>query len=249
MVHTAKAAVPFSGPKGGTMREGKKNLNAPPKPKGSRNAELTKGKLIRVAAQEFAKHGFGGARTEIIANRAGVNKGLIYHYFRTKENLYKAVLEHVYATIRGREQTLDLTHLNPLQGMKRLIEFSFDGWAKNPGFIKLLNEENLHRAKHIRGSEKIVEYHVPLVLLLKELLHRGARDGVFRRDLDPVQLYLSIASEVYFYFSNAYTLGVSFGHDFLAPEAVQMRRRMIVGTILGYVTNLEFVDDAICDGS
>jgi AcrR family transcriptional regulator len=207
--------------------------------KRSRNAELTKKKLIRVATQEFAKHGFGGARTEVIASRANVNKGLIYHYFRTKENLYIAVLEHVYETMRGRERELDLAHLDPLEGMKRLIEFSFDGWAKTPAFIKLLNEENLHHAKHIRGSQKILQSHAPLVVLVQDLLRRGVQDGVFRSGVDPIQLYLSIASEVYFYFSNAYTLGVSFGVDFLAPQAVRLRRRTIVKTILGYLTNIE----------
>ena len=216
----------------------------PPKIKRSRNAELTKKKLIRVAAQEFAKHGFGGARTEVIANRAGVNKGLIYHYFRTKENLYKAVLEHVYETIRGREQTLDLAHLDPLEGMKHLIEFSFDGWARTPTFIKLLNEENLHHARHIRGSKKILQYHEPLVLLLQDLLERGVKEGIFRRGVDPVQLYLSIASEVYFYFSNVYTLSVGFGTDFLAPQAVKARRRTIVNTIVGYLTNIHDGDGA-----
>ena len=62
---------------------------------------------------------------------------------------------------------------------------------------------------------------------------------MFRRGIDPVQLYLSIASEVYFYFSNAYTLGVGFGVDFLAPQAVKLRRRTIVKTIIGYLTNTE----------
>jgi TetR/AcrR family transcriptional regulator len=211
--------------------------------KRSRNAELTKKKLIRVATQEFAKHGFGGARTEVIATRANVNKGLIHHYFRTKENLYTAVLEHVYETMRGRERTLDLGELDPLEGIRYLIEFSFDGWAKTPAFIKLLNEENLHHARHIRGSKKILQYHAPLVVLLQDLLQRGVAAGVFRRGVDPVQLYLSIASEVYFYFSNAYTLGVGFGIDFLKPNAIKVRRRTIVKTIVGYLTNLE--DDRV----
>ena len=136
------------------------------------------------------------------------------------------------------ELTLDLSHLDPLEGMKTLIEFSFDGWAKTPDFIKLLNEENLHHAKHIRGSQRILKYHAPLVVLVQDLLRRGEREGIFRRGVDPIQLYLSIASEVYFYFSNAYTLGVSFGVDFLTSKAVKARRRNIVKTIIGYLTNL-----------
>ena len=52
-----------------------------------------------------------------------------------------------------------------------------------------------------------------------------------------MQLYISMAAEVYFYFSNAHTLGVGFGRNLLSPGALVTRRRMTGEVIIGYLTN------------
>jgi hypothetical protein len=61
--------------------------------------------------------------------------------------------------------------------------------------------------------------HSPLVTVLSEILARGAREGVFRRGVDPVQLYISIAALGYFYLGNRHTLSTIFGRDLLSPRA------------------------------
>ena len=68
--------------------------------------------------------------------------------------------------------------------------------------------------------------------MLSELLARGARDGVFRRGVDPVQLYISIAALGYFYLSNAHTLSTIFGRDLLAPRARAAAARPRGGLVL-----------------
>ena len=60
-----------------------------------RDPVATRKKLLTAARLEFARHGFAGARVDEIAERAGVNKQLVYHYFGDKDALYLAVLEWV----------------------------------------------------------------------------------------------------------------------------------------------------------
>ena len=70
----------------------------------SRDADRTQQEILAAATGEFAAHGFGGARIEAIAERAGVNKKLIYYYFEGKDALFLAVLEQTYADIRAAER-------------------------------------------------------------------------------------------------------------------------------------------------
>lgn len=193
-----------------------------------RDPVATKAALLKSAVGEFAAKGLAGARIDEIAQRAGVNKQLVYHYFGSKDELYRAALELVYAEIRERERALHLGDLPPQAAMERLIGFSFDYLAEHPEFLALLNDENRQEARHIRGSERLEEMHSPLVALLKETLERGAEEGVFRRDLEPVQLYISVAGLSYFFFSNNRTLSAIFGRSLDTPKAVAERRRHII---------------------
>ena len=150
-------------------------------------------------AAGFARHGFAGARVDEIAERAGVNKQLVYHYFGDKDALYLAVLEWVYADIREQERQLNLEGLPPEKAIRKLIEASFDYLAANPDFIVLLNDENRGGARHVRGSTRLEAMHSPLVKSVSHILHEGVRAGVFRKGIDPIQLYISIAGLSYFY--------------------------------------------------
>ena len=127
---------------------------------------------------------------------------MIYHYFGNKDGLYLAALERVYEELRGTESTLDLAHLAPAAAIRRLVEFTFDYSRRHPELISLINNENLHRARHLRKSKKVRELHSPFVKLIDDILRRGVAEGVFRTGLDPVELYITIAAVGYFYLSN-----------------------------------------------
>ena len=123
---------------------------------------------------------------------------MIYHYFGSKEGLYLAALERVYEGLRGEERTLHLDHLAPEMAIRRLIEFNFDYSHAHPEMISLINSENLHRARHLRKSKKVRELHSPFVKLIADILRRGVAAGVFRRGLDPIDVYITIAAIGYF---------------------------------------------------
>ena len=197
-----------------------------------RNPEATRQKLLSAARREFAGSGLAGARVDEIAARAGVNKQLVSHYFGDKDALYLAVLEWVYEEIRTQERNLNLAGLPPRDAIRKLIESSFDHLATHPDFILLLNDENRGGARHVRRSRRLEAMHSPLVSMVSKILSEGVRDGVFRRGINPVHLYISIAGLSYFYFSNTPTLSAIFGKNLASPTARRARRRHVVDLVL-----------------
>src|SRR6476620_4445094 len=105
--------------------------------------------ILRAATIEFSKNGYGGTRIDAIARQTRTTRAMIYYYFGTKENLYRAVLDGAYRSIREEEKKLDLEHLPPLVAMQRFAEFTFDFYQTHPEFVALVIAENQVGGRHI----------------------------------------------------------------------------------------------------
>lgn len=202
------------------------------KPKRLRDATATRRRILKSATSEFAKKGLAGARVDEIASRADINKRMLYVYFGNKEELFLAVLEEAYADIRTAERKLDLDHLDPVNALKTLVRFTWSYYLKHPDFLRLINSENLHRARHLKRSTRIKEMHSPFVKMIADLLKRGVKGGVFRRGIDPNQLYISIAALGYYYLTNRFTLSVIYGKNLGAEPALDERLAAIEDMVL-----------------
>lgn len=198
----------------------------------SRDPERTRQRILDAATEEFARYGLGGARVDRIAERAGANKRMLYYYFTDKDNLFLAALEGSYARIRAAERELELEHLPPREALERLVQFTWTYFLEHPEFLTLLNSENLHKGRHVKRSRRVGQLHTPLVETLRSVLQRGEKAGVFRKGVDPVQLYISIAGEGYFYLSNRYTLSQIFRRDLMSKRALAARARHNVDIIV-----------------
>ena len=192
-------------------------------------------RIFEAARKEFAEKGLAGARTDEITAIAGSNKRMLYYYFNSKEDLYLAVLEDAYVDMRRREAELQLQELEPVQAITRLVEFKFDYCEQNPWLIGLLAGENMTGAQHLRRSQRLDELHSSLVKTISQILARGARQGVFRADADPLETYISIAALSHFFFSNAATLSTAFKKDLRSAVARRRRRKHVVDVVLGYL--------------
>ena len=201
----------------------------------SRDADRTREEILRAATAEFTDHGLMGARIEAIAERAGVNKKLIYYYFAGKDELFLAVLEQSYADIRAAEQELHLEALAPVEAIRALVAFTWRHYLAHPEFLSLLASENMHRAGHLKRSGRIREMNSPLIEALVGVLARGQASAELRSGIDAMQLYISIAGLAWFYLSNKHTLGAIFGSDLMAPAARDERLCHMTDVILGYV--------------
>jgi AcrR family transcriptional regulator len=200
-----------------------------------RDPARNQGRILRAATEEFARYGLAGARVDRIAARAGANKRMLYYYYGNKEELFLKVLEAAYAQIRTAEKALHLADVEPEEAIRRLVEFTWRYYLENPEFMNLLNSENLHRGRHVKRSRSIVAMHSPFVAMIGEVLERGVRGGRFRKGVDPVQLYISIAGLGYFYLSNRYTLSNIFGRPLMSPRKQSERLEHMTEVVLGYL--------------
>ncbi|HEY4204842.1 MAG TPA: TetR/AcrR family transcriptional regulator [Xanthobacteraceae bacterium] len=207
-------------------------MNEPDSVPRRRDAAATRRKLLTAAREEFARSGFAGARVDEIAAKAGVNKQLVYHYFGDKDAMYFAVLEWIYAEIRDYERDLKLNGLSPDNIIRRLIESSFDYLALHPDLVALLNDENRNGAPHISSFRNLTPSNSPLLGVIKKALSHGVRNGIFRRGVNPEQLYISIAGLSYFYFSGMPTLSTVFRKDMATTAALRKRRKHIIDLVL-----------------
>lgn len=197
---------------------------------------MTRESIIIAATEEFSNYGLAGARVDAIAARTRTAKRMIYYYFGSKEGLFNAVLERAYSCIRAAERGLDLERLAPVAAIQRLVEFTFDYEEANVDFIRLVAIENTHRGEHIAESKMIKDLNIPIIDQLRSILERGQKDGVFRLDVEPLDLHYLISSFCFFRVSNQYTLRAIFKRDTFDPEVRAIHKQMLVDAVLGFLT-------------
>jgi TetR/AcrR family transcriptional regulator len=200
-----------------------------------RDPERTSAAILAAAVAEFSQRGYDGARIDGIAKRARINKRMLYHYFGGKEGLYLAVLEGRYAAIRSAETLLDLTHRQPVEGMRELVQFTWSYFLEHPEFLSILATENQHKARFLKQSDRAVQLNSPLVEALRQVLLHGEEQQIFRAGVDPVQLYISIAALGAFYLSNRWTLSTIFRRDLISDAEVAAWGEHIVDMVLAFL--------------
>ena len=196
-----------------------------------RNSEATKRRILDAALEEFSRLGLGGARVDAIAEKAAANKGLIYAYFGSKEELFTAVLEEAYLGIRQAERELDLDRLDPAEAMDTFVRFTWQYYLDHPEFLTLVNSENLHKGRHLKKSKTVRDAFPPLISLVQAILDRGVAEGAFRKGVDPVQLNITIAAIGYYYLTNRFTGSFIYDRDFMEPKRLEERLEFDLETI------------------
>ena len=201
-----------------------------------RDAERTRADILAVATREFADRGYAGARVNEIAAKTSTTKRMIYYYFGGKEQLYIAVLEQAYSLIRTLEQRLDVEHLDPVEAIRELAGITFDHHESHPDFIRLVSIENIHHAEHIAHSEVLSGLANPAVDVLGTILDRGWAAGLFRDDVDALDVHQVISGFCVFRTANRHTFGAIFGRDMLDPARREHQRRMLGDLVVAYLT-------------
>ncbi|MBN3756375.1 TetR/AcrR family transcriptional regulator [Paraburkholderia sp. Tr-20389] len=204
-------------------------------PRRKYDPEETKRNILEVATQEFSSMGLTGARVDAIAERTNTTKRMLYYYFGSKEGLYEAVLEKVYGDIRALEQDLKVSDMSPMDGLRSLVEFTFDYHDKHRDFVRLVTIENIHGAKYIEQVKTFKNRNATVIHTIEDLLTRGVASGDFREDIDAIDLHLLISSLCFHRIANRHTFGTAFGRD---PSHIRLRARhraMIVDATLRFV--------------
>lgn len=205
-------------------------------PERIRDAERTKAEILAVATAEFADRGYAGARINEIADKTRTTKRMIYYYFGGKEQLYIAVLEHEYHRIRSLERQLDVEHLDPVEAVRELCGLTFDHHEAHPEFIRLVSIENIHHAEHLTGSASLSGMANPALDVLGTILERGWAAGLFRDDVDALDVHQFISAYCVFRTANRHTFGAIFGRDMLDPARRAHQRQMLGDAVVAWLT-------------
>jgi AcrR family transcriptional regulator len=217
-----------------------KLVHSPKPPRARRNDPArTMAEILTVATAEFADKGLAGARIDAIADATQTSKRMIYYYYGSKEGLYRAVLENAYRRTREIEADLHLRDLAPVEGLRKLVEFTFERHRQNEPFIRLVMSENILRGEYIRQIPHIRDLNVPVIETIADLYARGVREGVFRRGLDPVDIHWAISAFAFFNVSNRHTFGVIFEKGGSTGPAETIARREAVEMVLRYVCHTD----------
>jgi len=213
-----------------TAQPGAARLGTRARPDESRAA------ILRAAVAEFGEYGIAGARTDRIALRAHVNKALLYYYFKDKDAIYEAVLDHVFSGMRDRVMPVLESDLAPREKLLEYVGRYFDYIAANPKFPRVVQAEWMRVGA--RSSPQMLriarEYFAPIFQRVAEMLRQGAEAGEFR-ELDPMDFMPSMVGVVIFYFSTVPAMKALLKVDPLSKERIAERRKFV----------LEFISKAV----
>jgi len=194
--------------------------------------EESRAAILKAAVAEFAEHGIAGARTDAIARAAHVNKALLYYYFKDKDALYEAVLDHVFGGMRARVMPVLESNLSPRQKMLEYLGAYFDYIAANPRFPRVVQGEWMRpgakgRARMRRVAKK---YFRPILERLAEVLREGIEAGEFR-PVNALDFVPSVVGVVVFYFSAAPLMKTLMKIEPLSEERIRERRAFVLDFI------------------
>src|ERR1700690_447476 len=165
--------------------------------------EESRAAILNAAVAEFADYGIAGARTDAIARAARVNKALLYYYFKDKDALYEAVLDHVFGGLRDRVTPVLDSKLPPRQKMLEYLGAYFDYIAANPCFPRVVQAEWMRAGAGSPRMQRVAkEYFRPIFEKVAEVLREGISAGEFRA-VNPMDFLPSLAAVIVFYFGAA----------------------------------------------
>jgi TetR/AcrR family transcriptional regulator len=183
-------------------------------------ARHTRAAILQAATNIFAREGLAGARTDAIARAARVNKALLYYYFKSKDDLYRAVLEEHLQEFAS--CALEVLSRRGSAGatVLRFVTMHFDFISARPYYPLLFQRFSLSGGEGLQRLAR--RYFAPVRRKLIALLARGVRSGEFRR-VDCRHMAISLVGVTVFYFVNA-PIATAIG-NFNPYGATNLRKR------------------------
>jgi len=203
--------------------------------KGKRNAQASKQRLLNAAIEVFARKGPGAATVDEISALAGLNKRLTYHYFGSKELLYKAALYQVYESFFSLEIELSAMLLPADELLETLVRRYYRFLDEHPDFVRMLCFENLNDAQAAREMN-LQDKKAPIITALRLAQQVGQDAKRFRNDIDVADLLISIFSLCFFYFSNRYTMCQLLENNTTSLSNLDKRIKNVVALLLYGIT-------------
>jgi AcrR family transcriptional regulator len=162
-----------------------------------KRGKKTREKILKVATKLFAKYGFAGTSMDEIAERVGIRKASLYHHFSSKQEIYEELIKRVFAEIIKIFQ-VSFSSGDILKDAENLISKIMNFILQNEDYVKILLRELLD--ENLPVKQFALEY-VPKILSFgSEILERGRKEGIFKENVDPIQLSITLAGAIIIYF-------------------------------------------------
>ncbi|MGA3346389.1 MAG: TetR/AcrR family transcriptional regulator [Terracidiphilus sp.] len=188
-------------------------------------ADLTRARILEAAIRQFSQNGLAGARTEQIAEEAGVNKALLYYYFKSKDDLYAAALESVFEEVRSTSVAVLEANASHGERFLQIVLGNFDRSFSHPSWRTLMQHEmvRLHRGEQNSLEPMAERFFRPLWVMVDKLIEEGIASGELVK-ADPAQIrYAALGANV-FYFLSAPLTRMVLGIDPLERGELARRR-------------------------
>lgn len=199
-----------------------------------RNSQKSKLDILEAAEKLFAEKGIYGTRVDEIAKEANINKRMIYEYFGNKEELYREVLVSAYRRLGTLELDILSENMSPSELIQLLIKMYFGFLRDHPTYVSLIQWENLNKGKYIQetGFSGIKD---PTLELLRDIMEKGKKQGVFRNEVDTEQVIISLLTYCFSYFSNRYTLSKLLSRQLDDMDNINKRIEHVTNMFLSYL--------------
>lgn len=195
----------------------------------------TKLAILKAAEEEYSEKGIYGARVDEIAAKAKINKGMIYQYYGSKEELYKTVLKNVYDRLTDSEEMVILNHKDCITQITELIRTYFFFLRDNPTYVRMVMWENLNYGQYFKEKE-LGSVKNPIRLELGRIIEEGKCNGMISEHVDEEEIFQSLIACSFNYFSNCWTMKQILNRDLEHEEEIEYRIKQVTRMIITYVS-------------
>ena len=140
--------------------------------------------ILDAAIRVFARQGFHATRVSDIADEAGVAYGLVYHYFRSKEEVLDTLFTERWDLLLEVIRDTDAQDLAPREKLRAIASFIVDSYVHDPELMKVIIVE-VTRAANSFGRTHLTEIRRAYQSIAK-IVADGQKVGAFRTDVDPM---------------------------------------------------------------
>lgn len=192
--------------------------------------------VVATALTFFAEDGFSETKLEKIAKASGMSKRMIHYHFGDKKGLYIKAVSYALRLLRPEAEAMQLDSAVPVDGVRKIVEALYTCITKHPEAVRLLLMENLHSQDSVDSTAAYSD-ESNVLLNLDKLLMLGQDAGAFRPGIAAEDVLVLISSLGYYRLSNQLVMDHLFDVDLSSEANIEGMRRLVVDTVLAFLTS------------
>jgi len=180
--------------------------------------------ILDAAVRVFARDGFHTSRVADIATEAGIAHGLLYHYFRSKDEVLTTLFRENWGELLERLRVVEVSDGPADEKLRGIVKIILRTWRNDPALVTVMVRE-VARSAHLQTQVEDVR---EAIASIQRVIEQGQRDGVFDAELDP-----RLAAWVVYGGLEELLTGWVLGLLPEGDEAVAHAERTVVDVVLG----------------